>query len=162
DPAGEVQWVGGQKFDTQCPALNTGNNPPKDEFTDISEFTEFSNSGPTAGDLFFYGSAIRSSANGNTSGDVEVNQQAGDGTTTAGCRTAGDRLIAYDFLNGGTSLNFHVLTWIDSGHPNGGGNTGTCLVKSDNMPCWGANVLTVDASTFDGEANQAAIAAADN
>src|ERR1700751_4899298 len=52
DPAGEVQWVGGQKFDTQCPALNTGNNPPKDEFTDVSEFTEFSTSGPTSGDLF--------------------------------------------------------------------------------------------------------------
>ena len=158
DQAGEVQWVNGQKFDTLCPALSTGNNPPKDEFTNVASFND------TASNLdtFFYGATIRSTANGNASGDVEFNQNSGNGTTTAGCRTAGDRLLAYDYLNGGTSLNFHLLTWIDSTNTTIGGNNGTCFVKSDSIPCWGANVVTVSPSLFDGKSNQSAITAADN
>jgi hypothetical protein len=158
DQAGEITWVNGQKFDTQCPALQLGSVPNKDDFTNVASFNE------TASNLdtFFYGATIRATANGNSSGDVEFNQAAGDGTTTAGCRTAGDRLLAYDFLNGGTALNFHVLTWIDSTNPTVGGNNGTCFVKTDSMPCWGANVITVAPSLFDGEANQSAITAANN
>jgi len=158
DQNGEVEWVNGQKFDTQCPALSTGNNPPKDEFTNVASFND------TASNLdtYFYGATIRSTANGNASGDVEFDQNAGNGTTTAGCRTAGDRLLAYDYLNGGTNLNFHVLTWIDSAHPTLGGNNGTCFVKSDSMPCWGANAVLVNASLFDGQSNQSAIVAANN
>jgi hypothetical protein len=147
-----------QKFDTQCPALSIGNNPPKDEFTSVASFND------TASNLdtFFYGATIRSTANGNASGDVEFNQNSGNGTTSAGCRTAGDRLLAYDYLNGGTSLNFHLLTWIDSSNPTAGGNNGTCLVKTGSMPCWGANVMTVAASLFDGQSNQSPITAANN
>lgn len=158
DAQGEVQWVNGQKFDTECPALNTGNNPPKDEFTHVAEYEEFASNG----DLYFYGASIRPKTTGNVSGDVEFNQGSGDDVTTAGCRTAGDRLIAYDFLNGGTSLNFHVLTWIDADNPNLGGNSGKCLVKTDKLPCWGANVLTVSPGEFDGQASQGPIAAGDN
>jgi hypothetical protein len=153
--------VDGQKFDTQCPALKVGSVPNKDDFTDVAEFQERDGSG----NLFFYGGAIRLVANGNASGDVEFNQAAGNGTTSAGCRTANDRLIAYDFENGGTSLNFHVLTWIDPTNLTAGGNNGICLVKTDSPTptgCWGANVLTVSPSLFDGQANQTAIAAADN
>jgi len=158
DQSGEIQWVNGQKFDTLCPALSTGNNPPKDEFTNVASFNE------TASNLdtFFYGATIRSTANGNASGDVEFNQSSGNGTTTAGCRVAGDRLLAYDYLNGGTSLNFHLLTWIDSTNPTAGGNTGACFVKTDSMPCWGANVVTVSPSLFDGQSNQSPITAANN
>jgi len=159
DGAGEVEWVNGQKFDSQCPKLSTGNNPPKDEFTDIASYNEAASVG---NDVFFYGATMRSSANGNSSGDVEFNQNAGDGTTTAGCRTAGDKLLAYDYLNGGTSLNFHVLTWIDSANKTLGGNNGKCFVKTDALPCWGANVVTPDGSLFDGQANQSAITAANN
>ncbi len=162
DPNGEVEWVGGQKFDTQCPALNTGNNPPKDEFTNIAQFLEFATVAPFAGDLFFYGAAERSTNNGNASGDVEFNQGSGNGTTSAGCRTANDRLVAYDFLSGGSALSFHILTWIDSAHPTAGGNNGTCFVKTDSPPCWGAFVIVPSAGAFNGEANQSPIAAADN
>jgi hypothetical protein len=158
DLGGEVQWVNGQKFDTQCPALSTGNNPPKDEFTNVASFNDTN----ASLDTFFYGATIRSTNTGNASGDVEFNQAKGNGTTTAGCRTAGDRLLAYDFLNGGTNLNFHLLTWIDSTNPTAGGNNGTCFVKTDSMPCWGANVITIGPSLFDGQSNQSAIAAADN
>jgi hypothetical protein len=156
-PPGEITWTKGQKFDTACPTIDTKSTPPKDDFTNVAEYAERDSSN----NLFFYGGSIRSTANGNTSGDVEFNQTAGSGSSF-GCRTAGDLLIAYDFLNGGTSLDFHVLTWITTASPNLNGNTGTCLVKTDSLPCWGAVVVTPDASTFDGQANQAAITAANN
>jgi len=161
DPVGETSWVNGQKFDTLCPLLAVNNNPPKDEFTDVASYNE---TGPAPNlDVFFYGSTIRPNTNGNSSGNVELNQTAGNGTTQAGCRTAGDRLIAYDFLNGGTGLNFHVLTWIDSTNPTAGGNSGKCFVKSDAIPCWGANVIVPSSGQdFEGEANQTAISAANN
>jgi Prealbumin-like fold domain len=161
DAAGEITWKNGQKFDTQCPVLQTGSVPNKDDFTDIAEYQEFA----ANGDLYFYGGAIRQTANGNASGDVEFNQASGNGTTSAGCRTAGDLLIAYNFLNGGTSLEFFVLTWIDPTNLTAGGNNGTCFVKQDSPNpngCWGANAIKVQPVDFDGQANQSPIAAADN
>src|ERR1700757_3245731 len=113
DANGEITWVNGQKFDTQCPALELGNVPNKDDFTNVASFTDTA----ANNDVFFYGATIRAVANGDSSGDVEFNQASGNGTTTSGCRTAGDLLLAYDFTNGGTTLDFHVLTWIDSTNP---------------------------------------------
>ncbi len=158
DANGEVQWVPGQKFDTLCPSTNIGNNPPKDEFVTIAQFTE------TDASLneFFYGANIRSSNNGNASGDVEFDHNKGATPTSMPCRVAGDILLAYDFLNGGTNLNFHLLTWIDSSNPNAGGNAGTCFVKTDSMPCWGSNVITPSGAISNGRSNQSPIAAADN
>jgi hypothetical protein len=162
DPTGdEITWVNGQKFDTQCPALQVGHVPNKDDYTHIAEYQEFASNG----DLYFYGAATRLVANGNASGDVEFNQSSGDGTTTAGCRTAGDRLIAYDYVNGGTGLSFHILTWIDPTNLTAGDNNGKCFVKTDSPTpngCWGANVITVSATLFDGAANQSTITAANN
>lgn len=158
DTNGETGWVNGQKFDTACPALTTKNTPPKDDFTDVASYSDSANN-----DVYFYGATIRSTANGNSSGDVEFNQATGNGTTSAGCRTAGDRLLAYEYLNGGTSLDFHVLTWIDSTNTTAGQNTGKCFVKTDALPCWGAKVLTPDAALFDGHSNNTAtITAANN
>src|SRR5690348_10783174 len=158
DASGEIQWVSGQKFDTLCPATNIGNNPPKDEFVNIAQFSE------TAANLdeYFYGATIRSTANGNASGDVEFDQNQGATPTSMPCRVAGDLLMAYDFLNGGTQLNFHLLTWIDSSNPNAGGNAGTCFVKSDPLPCWGANVIIPSGQQFNGKSNQSPITAAAN
>jgi hypothetical protein len=163
DGNGEVSWVNGQKFDTACPSLSVNNNPPKDEFTHVASYNE---TDPTTKDLFLYGATIRPNTNGNSTGNVELDQKAGNGTTTAGCRTAGDRLIAYDFLNGGTTLNFHVLTWITNLNHNLGGNTSdACFVKTDSDTfntttqsggCWGANVINEtnnDLSTFEGGVN---------
>jgi Prealbumin-like fold domain len=165
DANGEITWVNGQKFDEECPALTTGNVPNKDDFTHIAEYQETASGGANNGDLYFYGGAIRATSNGNASGDVEFNQVAGDGTTTAGCRSAGDRLIAYDFLGGGQQplkLEFHVLTWITAAKPNEGGNNGTCLTKNKTVPCWGAIVITPDSSVFEGAANALAITALQN
>jgi hypothetical protein len=157
----ETSWVNGQKFDTACPALAGNNNPPKDEFTNVASFSDTA----TNLDVYYYGATIRPNVNGNVSGDVELNQNSGDGTTTAGCRSSGDRLIAYDFLNGGTSLDFHVLTWIisltDTAGGNNTGGTSGCLVAKA-PPCWGAKVIIPDSTAFNGEANQAVITAANN
>jgi hypothetical protein len=166
DVGGEIGLVSGTKFDAACPPLTLKNTPPKDDFTDIAEYSDVSTVTPTVGHTFFYGAAIRTTANGNSSGDVEFNQHASASpTTTTGCRTAGDRLVAYDYLNGGTALDFHALTWIDSTNPSAGqtaANSGKCFVKQDVMPCWGATVVTPTATTFDGLANPSAITAADN
>src|SRR5206468_3936764 len=90
--------------------------PPKDEFLDVASYSD---TNTTSHDTYFYGAAIRQSANGNASGDVEFNQNSSSTpTTTIGCRTAGDKLLAYDFLNGGGSaVSLHVLTWITADNP---------------------------------------------
>ncbi len=144
DATGEVQWVSGQKFDTLCPATNTGNNPPKDEFVNIAQFSE----SDASLNEFFYGANIRSTANGNASGDIEFDHNKGATPTSMPCRVAGDILMAYDFLNGGTTA--------------GGNAASTCFVKTDSLPCWGSNVITPSGAISNGRSNQSPIAAADN
>ena len=142
DATGETKLTSGTKFDDPCVTFTTSNTPPKDDFTNIAEYSDVS----STGDTYLYAAAIRATANGNASGNVEFNQ------ATNGCRTAGDKLLAYDFLNGGTSLSFTVLTWITSG---------ACDVGSASAPCWSPGVA-VTGAIFNGESNQAAIAASDN
>lgn len=151
DGAGEIQLVSGSKFDDICPGLNVGNNPPKDEFQATAEYSDTNS---TTHDTYFYGASIRPTTNGNSTGNLELNQVAGNGTTQHGCRTAGDRLIAFDFLNGGTSLQFHVLTYITPANTTAGGNSGSCYSgKSVKPPCWGAQIITPDSTEFEGEVN---------
>jgi hypothetical protein len=156
DQSGEIQLVNGSKFDDQCPGLSIGNNPPKDEFQATAEFSDVNSSL----DTYFYGASIRPTTNGNSTGNLELNQIQGNGTTQHGCRSSGDRLIAYDFLNGGTTLSFHVLTYITSlSDTSGGNNTGMfsgCFVKSDSPPCWGAAVIIPDSTEFEGGVNTTA------
>ena len=142
DASGETKLTSGTKFDDPCVTFTTSNTPPKDDFTNIAEFSDTS----ATGDTYLYAAAIRSTANGNASGNVEFDQQ------TNGCRTAGDKLLAYDFLNGGTALSFNVLTWI---------TTGTCDVGSATAPCWGVP-QPVSGTLFNGESNQSAIATGGN
>jgi hypothetical protein len=155
DQNGEIQLNNGTKFDDQNPGLSTGNNPPKDEFQATAEFTDQNTATPPH--TFFYGASIRPTTNGNSSGNLELNQMAGNGTTSHGPRSSGDRLIAYDFLNGGTTLSFHVLTYITSLTDTSGGNNtppiSGCFVKSSSPPCWGAAVITPDSTEFEGAVN---------
>jgi hypothetical protein len=137
--------------------VGTNKNPGKDDFSNVASYTETASNKHT----FLYGATIRVAPNGNASENVELNQVAG----TSACpitRTAGDELLAFDYLNGGTSLNLHVLTWITPDNTTAGGNTGSCVVSKDNPPCWGAHVLVPSSTTFEGEANQAPILAGDN
>lgn len=152
DPTGELELKPGTKFDTNCPIYQTGNNPPKDEFTNIAEYSDVSTATATLNDTFLYAGAIRQTNNGNASGNVEFDQS---NTVTTGCRTAGDKLLAYEFQNGGTQLVFHVLTWIPSG------SSDSCFVSQDSAPCW-RDDGTPSGDVFNGLSNQSAIAAADN
>jgi hypothetical protein len=145
-------FTSGQKQDTTCPTIEGHKNPPKDDFTDVASFSEVN---ATTGDTYLYGATIRFAANGNASENVELKQSAElcPGADTLTARTAGDKLIAIDYLNGGTNVVFHVLTWVTSG---------ACFVGSHTAPCWGATVLTLTAAGAEGRASQSAISAANN
>jgi hypothetical protein len=149
-------FVSGQKQDTVCPDTYQHGNPPKDDFTDVASYSETNTDASSAFYLhtFLYGATIRFTANGNASENVELKQGL-NGSCSNGllARTAGDKLVAIDYLNGGTNVQFHVLTWVTSG---------ACFVGNDTAPCWGATVQTLSANAAEGMASQAPIAAADN
>jgi Prealbumin-like fold domain len=162
----DLSWKSGQKQDTECPILLAGNNPGKDTFTNVASYNETNNepSSNHKGQTYLYGATIRETANGNASENVELNHRAG----TSKCsilRTVGDKLIAIDYLKGGTEVEFHVLTWITSTtgeNSTAGGNAGTCFVSKDEPPCWGAKVKALSASAAEGKANQEEIPATSN
>ena len=148
----------GQKQDTTCPTIEGHKNPNKDDFTDVASYTEThaKDGGAFSEHVFLYGATIRVAANGNASENVELKQGTAGlcpGSTTLLARVAGDKLIAIDYLNGGTDVQFHVLTWVTSG---------ACFVGNDTAPCWGATVLELSDSDAEGAASQATILAADN
>jgi hypothetical protein len=148
----------GQKQDSPCPVIASNKNPPKDDFTDVASFNEtnFDSASPQFHHTFLNGATIRVAANGNASENVELNKGTNGicaGTTAQLERSAGDKLIAIDYLNGGTNVAFHVLTWVISG---------TCFVKTDSVPCWGSDVQSLSANAAEGLVNQSPIAASDN
>jgi hypothetical protein len=142
----------GQKQDTTCPTVEGHKNPGKDDFSDVASFTEVNS---TTGATYLYGATIRTTANGTASENVELKQSKVlcPGSTTLTARSAGDKLIAIDYLNGGSSVQFNVLTWVVSG---------ACFVGNHTAPCWGANVLTLTAAGAEGSASTAPITAANN
>jgi Prealbumin-like fold domain len=142
----EYEFKGGTKFDDECPVVQTGNNPPKDEWSNIAEYTEAASNH----DLYFYGASIRPVVNGNSSGNVYFNQ--GTNPKGASCHTVGDVLLAFDFVNGGGTPSMHSLQWITSG---------SCYVKQDAPPCWG-NEQDISTSDYDGNVNTAPIQGSDN
>jgi hypothetical protein len=143
-------FTSGQKQDTVCPTIEGHKNPPKDDFTDVASFTEVNGDGQT----YLYGATIRYAANGNASENIEL-KQGTSGTCTGGllARTPDDKLIAIDYLGGGSAVQFHVLTWIA---------TGACNVGSHTAPCWGADVQTLDPNEAEGGVNTTNISVADN
>jgi Prealbumin-like fold domain len=148
----------GQKQDSTCPVINANKNPPKDDFTDVASFNE-TNFDPNSAQFhhtFLDGATIRVAANGNASENVELNKGTNglcSGTTDQLQRSAGDKLIAIDYLNGGTNVQFHVLTWVTSG---------ACFVSNHTAPCWGATVQSLSQNAAEGLVNQSPISAADN
>jgi hypothetical protein len=157
-------FVSGQKQDTVCPDTTLHGNPPKDDFTDVASYSETATAaGPQKGHTFLYGATIRYTANGNASENVELKQghkDANGDLATCGNgllqRTAGDKLVAIDYLGGGSSVDIHVLTWIDGTDA----TNPTCFVGNDLPPCWGAVVQ--HPTSVEGKASAAAILAANN
>jgi hypothetical protein len=164
DPAATTSddsWVNGTKMDVACAPVGTNKNQPKDDFTAIASYSEqraFNKH------QYLYGATVRVAPNGNASENVELNQFAGTATCPI-TRTARDHLLAFDYLNGGATLNLHVLTWIDSTNPTADGQAlpgGKCIIKTDSMPCWGATVITPASAAFEGDVSQSQIDAVKN
>lgn len=149
----------GQKQDTVCPTIEGHKNPQKDDFTDVASFNEVNTTAGDAheGDVYLYGATLRYAPNGNASENIELKQgTGGECADTPGllARTPGDKLVAIDYLGGGSAVEFHVLTWVASG---------ACFVANDPAPCWGATVLDLTDSGFaEGGVNASAITAANN
>jgi hypothetical protein len=158
---GDDSFTPGQKQDTVCPDVEGHKNPPKDDFTDIASYVETNTTSTSAQYLhtYLYGATVRVAANGNAAENVEL-KQGKNGSCGNGllARTVGDKLIAIDYLNGGTNVQFNVLTWIDGTDP----SNATCFVGNDIPPCWGASKQTLTGSAAEGLASQSAISAADN
>jgi hypothetical protein len=153
---GDNSFTPGQKQDTVCPDVEGHKNPPKDDFTDVASYFEVASGGAHDGDVYLYGATIRFAANGNASENIELKQ--GDnglcpGSTTLLQRSEGDKLIAIDYLGGGSAVQFHVLTWVTSG---------ACFVANDPAPCWGEDVLELDPTEAEGGVNNVAISATNN
>jgi hypothetical protein len=150
-------YVSGQKQDAPCPDTYLHGNPPKDDFTDIASYSETNNTAnsPQFHHTFLYGATIRYTANGNASENVEL-KQGTDGKCAGSDlfkRVAGDKLIAIDYLAGGTDVHFNVLTWVTSG---------ACFVSNHTAPCWGATVQSLSANAAEGLASQDPISASNN
>src|SRR5215211_2698726 len=139
----------GQNMDTPCPVI-AGHRPPgKDDFAGVAYGTEVN---PTSGDTYFYGMTVRLQANGNANENLELSK------TDDGCRSPGDRLIAIDYLSGGTNAQFNLLTWTETlGTPCENGGTVT-LAKPG---CWGVHVA-LNPANEEAYANQSNILAADS
>ena len=154
---GDNSFTPGQKQDTTCPTVEGHKNPPKDDFTAVASYSEVNT---TTKDTYLYGATIRYAANGNASENVELKQSdvlcPGESAGGLTVRSAGDKLIAIDYLNGGTKVDFHVLTWIVDN------STEACFVGNDIAPCWGSTVLTLTAAGAEGLASQSPITAANN
>jgi hypothetical protein len=151
-------FASGQKQDVACPVINTNKNPPKDDFTDVASLNETNTDATSAqfGHTFLYGATIRVAPNGNADENIELNKGTSGicaGTTDQLQRSAGDKLIAIDYTQGGTNVQFRVFTWVTSG---------TCFVSNDTAPCWGSNPTTLTSNAAEGQVNQSPIAAADN
>jgi hypothetical protein len=130
----------GQKQDTTCPTIEGHKNSPKDDFTDVASYNEQA----ANGDVYLYGATLRYAANGNASENIELKQGTSglcQGSTTLLARTAGDKLLAIDYLGGGNAPQFHLLTWV---------TTGACNVSNDTAPCWGATVSTLSPTVAEG------------
>ena len=147
----------GQKQDTVCPDVEGHKNPPKDDFTDVASYFEVASGGANDGDVYLYGATIRFAANGNASENIELKQ--GDSGACPGVgnpllqRTPGDKLLAIDYLGGGSAVQFNVLTW-DADGP--------CFVANNPAPCWGADVQALNPNVAEGGVNNVAISAANN
>jgi prealbumin domain-containing protein len=142
----------GQKQDTTCPSTEGHKNSPKDDFTDVASYNEQA----ANGDVYLYGATLRYAANGNASENIELKQGTSGlcpGSTTLLARTPGDKLLAIDYLGGGSAVQFHVLTWVA---------TGACNVSSDTAPCWGATVTTLNQTGAEGGVSTSNFTAAQN
>ncbi len=150
----DSSYTPGQDFDVNCPTIVGHTNPNKDDFSHVASFSEKNG---TTDETYLYGATIRFAPNGNASENIELKQgpELCPGGSTLLARKAGDKLLAIDYLGGGSAVEFHVLTWVTSG---------ACFINNHSSAngCWGANVLELDPTEAEGGVNEIAISAANN
>jgi hypothetical protein len=123
-------FAGGTKQDNNCPTVNTGKAPNKDDLERV-----YVTSKTVSGDVFLGLSWTRIPQN-TTSPSAHIGFEFNQGTTAcpAGSdglvqRTLGDMLIVYDFEGGaGDAPVLTLRRWVTSG---------SCEVTSNSPPCWG-------------------------
>jgi hypothetical protein len=144
----------GQDLDTNCPSIVQHKPPNKDDFTDVASYFETA----TDGDTYLYGATIRASANGNAHENIELKQEQDPtcANSTLKSRTVNDKMIAIDYLGGGSSAQFKVFTWVDSGACESGGSA------SAASPCWGADEANLTSIGAEGAVSPAAITGPNN
>ncbi|HET6873692.1 MAG TPA: hypothetical protein VFH70_02875, partial [Acidimicrobiales bacterium] len=170
----DPSWVPGQKMDQgTCIPGTDSKSPAKDTFTDVASYNETAVSGGALGDTYLYGATERVAANGSASENIELSKTAGQNAPSGACtnspviyRTAGDKLIALNYISGGSTLAPpQILTWVTSSSgltDSTGTYAGSCVVSSDQVPCWSSTVETMPAGTFEGRTNPAPIPAGQN
>ena len=123
-------FAGGTKQDNNCPTVNTGKAPNKDDLERVYVTSKTVN-----GDVFL-GLAWTRIPQNTTSPSAHIGFEFNQGTTACGPssnglvqRSAGDMLIVYDFEGGaGDAPVLTLRRWVTSG---------ACEVGSVNAPCWG-------------------------
>jgi hypothetical protein len=121
-------FAGGTKQDDNCPTVNTGKAPNKDDLKRIYLSTRV-----VSGDTYLALAWVRIPQN-TTSASAHVGFEFNQGSTactTGGLvnRVLGDMLIVYDF-EGSSTDDPHITLrrWVTSG---------TCEVGNSSPPCWG-------------------------
>jgi hypothetical protein len=124
-------FAGGTKQDDDCPTINTGKAPNKDDLKRIYLATK-----NVAGSTYLMLSWVRIPQN-TTSPSAHIGFEFNKGTdgpcggTSDGLvkRVAGDMLVVYDFEGGATDTPTITLRrWVTSG---------ACEVGNSSAPCWG-------------------------
>jgi len=139
-------FAGGVKQDDNCPVVNTGKAPNKDDLKRV-----YVSSATINNHIFLNLAWVRIPQN-TTSPSAHIGFEFNQGTTACGSqsdslvsRTAGDMLIVYDFEGGGTDTPVLTLRrWVTSG---------TCEVSSDSPPCWGPAVNLTAGGFAEGKVN---------
>jgi hypothetical protein len=139
----------GTKEDDSNVTVVSGSIPPnKSDLTRFYEGSETIGSGASA-KVFLYLAWERSNVLGSANMDFEINQAATPGLGSPGPhtinRTAGDLLVTYDFTNGGSRPDLHILTWVTSGA------TSQCF-SANKLPCWG-NRISLNGANSEGAIN---------
>ena len=137
----------GAKEDVPNPSVVSGSIPPNK--SDLSRFYVSHES--AGGNFFLYLAWERTNVLGSANMDFEFNQSKTiDTNGVTPVRTAGDMLITYDFVNGGSRPVLGLLRWVTTGA------TGQCF-SSNSLPCWGNRVDLSAAGFADGMVNTGSV-----
>ena len=142
-------FAGGTKQDNNCPTVNTGKAPNKDDLERV-----YVTSKTVSGDVFL-GLAWTRIPQNTTSPSAHIGFEFNQGTTAcpAGSdglvqRTAGDMLIVYDFEGGaGDAPVLTLRRWVTSG---------ACEVGTVSPPCWGTATNLTAGGFAEGRVNTTA------